>query len=165
MVQGFACGWIYIFGFMVDFANKAVTFSHYMSYWIEENTRNNVLEITSFFLVPILVNILNVRKYGEVEYWLTAFKLLSILGIILVAFVIAAGGAPSLRLGTDTAFRAVDCAANQIGPCLPPPGFDCTHSCLRLLWLMCKIGAFLSNQMESRKDGQEDSLPFGSVAR
>ena len=95
MVQGFACGWIYIFGFMVDFANKAVTFSHYMSYWIEENTRNNVLEITSFFLVPILVNVLNVRKYGEVEHWLTAFKLFSILGIILVAFVIAAGGAPS----------------------------------------------------------------------
>jgi amino acid transporter len=123
MVQGFACGWIYIFGFMVDFANKAVTFSHYMSYWIEENTRNNVLEITLFFLVPILVNVLNVRKYGEVEYWLTAFKLFSILGIILVAFV-------------NAAFRAVDCAANEIGQCLPPPGFDCTHSRLRL-WLMC----------------------------
>jgi len=85
MVQGFACGWIYIFGFMVDFANKAVTFSHYMSYWTEKNDRNTLLEITLFFIVPILANILNDRKYGEVEYWLIAFKSISIMGIILVA--------------------------------------------------------------------------------
>ena len=134
-----------------------------MSYWTEENTRNSVLEISFFFVVPILVNVLNVRKYGELEYWLTAFKVISIVGIILVAFVVVAGGAPSLRLGTDATFRAVDCAANEIGQCLPPPGFDCTHSCRRL-WLMCKIGVFLSNQMALRKNGQDDLLLFGTVA-
>src|SRR5438105_13832499 len=107
--QGLACGYIYAFGFMVDFANKAVTFSEYMTYWTKDTTRNNVLAISFFFVLPILVNILNVRKYGEVEYWVTAFKLLSIMGLILVAFVIAAGGAPSPKLGTSPDYQAVDC--------------------------------------------------------
>lgn len=110
---------------MMDFANKAVTFSEYLTYWTADTTRNNVLAISFFFVLPILVNILNVRKYGEVEFWVTAFKLLSIMGLILVAFVIATGGAPSAKLGTSEDYRAVDCAENVIGACLSSPGFGC----------------------------------------
>jgi amino acid permease len=131
---GFACGYIYVFGYMIDFANKAVTFSQYLSYWTRENeTRNEVLAITFFFLVPILVNILTVRKYGELEFVVTAIKLYAILVLIIIAFVIAAGGAPSPRLGTDAAYRAVNCVDNdyQIAPCVLPPGIGCTRPRLR----------------------------------
>jgi len=62
-VEGFACGWIYIFGYVIDFANKAVAFSQYITYWSgsQNQTGHTIVEITFFFVVPILVNILTVR--------------------------------------------------------------------------------------------------------
>ena len=116
---------------MVDFANKAVNFSEYVTYWTgpANQTRNKIIEISFFFTIPILVNILNVRKYGEVEFWLTAIKLEVILTIIIVGFVIAAGGGPSQLLGTDDTFQVVHCNATLLarGNCTSPPGFNRTH--------------------------------------
>ena len=45
--------------------------------------------------------------------------------LIIVAFVIAAAGVPSPRLGMDAAYRTVPCADNVIGECLSNPGFHC----------------------------------------
>ena len=84
-------------------------------------SRDQGIEIWLFFLIPVLVNILNVRRYGEIEFWLTAVKIQAILVIIIVGFVIAAGGRPQL-LGTDlTQYNVVPCSPNVT--CVPPPGF------------------------------------------
>jgi yeast amino acid transporter len=130
--QGFACGWIYIFGYMTDFANKAVVFSQYITYWTgpQNQTGHTVLEISLFFVVPILVNILTIRKYGEVEFWLTAIKVEVIIVIIIVGFVIAVGGSPSPRLGTDpTTFEVVACNETlaRLGNCTTAPGIHCLY--------------------------------------
>jgi amino acid permease len=113
---------------MVDFANKAVDFSQYVTYWTgpTNQTHNKIIEISFYFIIPILVNILNVRKYGEVEFWLTAIKVEVILTIIIVGFVIAAGGGPSQLLGTDDAFQVVACNATLLtrGNCTSGPGFN-----------------------------------------
>jgi len=121
-MQGFACGWIYIFGYVIDFANKAVAFSQYITYWSgsQNQTGHSIVEITCFFVVPILVNILTVRKYGEVEFWLTAIKVQVILVIIITGFVIAVGGGPSPKLGTDfSTYQVIEC--NDVN-CTSPPG-------------------------------------------
>lgn len=130
--QGFACGWIYIFGYVIDFANKAVAFSQYITYWSgsQNQTRNTILEISLFFAVPILVNILTIRKYGEVEFWLTAIKVEVIIIIIIVGFVIAVGGSPSSMLGTDpTTFKIVACNETlaRLGNCTTAPGIHCLY--------------------------------------
>jgi len=82
-----------------------------------------------FFVIPILVNILNVRRYGEVEFWLTVIKIQTILVIVVVGFVIAAGGGSQPLLGLDDHYNVVPCNANdnEIGPCVPPPGFSRIH--------------------------------------
>ena len=142
---------------MIDFANKAVTFSQYLSYWSRENeTRNDVLAITLFFLVPIFVNTLNVRKYGEVEFCLTVIKLYAILVLIIIAFVIATGGSPNPHLGTNAAYRAVDCLDNdpQIAPCVLPPGIGCTTP--RLKHANVKIGATASKCPQLQRDWLAD---------
>jgi amino acid permease len=74
------------------------------------------------------VNLLNVRIYGEVEFWLTAIKILTIVVIILVGFVIVAGGAPQPLLGLNAQYRVVPCSANdpKVAECVPPPGFSRT---------------------------------------
>lgn len=133
--QGFACGWIYIFGYVMDFANKAVAFSEYLTYWTGSLNQKGhaVAEITCFFVVPILVNILNVRKYGEVEFWLTAIKVGVIVIIIIVGFVIAVGGSPSPMLGTDPiTFKPIPCNAT-LGNCTSGPGIHRSYLLTRCI--------------------------------
>jgi len=106
---------------VIDFANKAAVFSQYITYWAgsQNQTAHTIVEISLFFVVPILVNILTVRKYGEVEFWLTAIKVEVILVIIITGFVIAVGGSPSPMLGTDpSTFKVVECNVN----CTSSPG-------------------------------------------
>jgi hypothetical protein len=74
----------------------------------------------NWFIVPI---------YGAVEFYLTIFKVTSIIGIIMSAVVISGGGGPAQLLGTNLNFQPVPCAQNQIGDqCLLPPGFGCKWS-------------------------------------
>lgn len=88
----------------------------------------NALAITIFLIVPLLVNVLIVRIYGEVEFWLTLIKIAAIVGLICVAIIIAAGGVLSPLLGTNSKYYPVPCSENDssIAPCLPSPGFGCT---------------------------------------
>lgn len=125
---------------MIDVTNKAVDFSQYITYWTgpANQTHNTVIEITFFFAIPILVNILNVRKYGEVEFWLTAIKVEVIVTIIIVGFVIAAGGGPTKLLGTDpNTYQVVPCSAALLvqGNCTSQPGFNRMHPIFDFLTL------------------------------
>lgn len=117
---GFAGGCLYCFGYAVDFPNKAVAFANYMSYWSD---KPRVLWISIFFVFPIAFNILNVRKYGEVEYWFTAIKVVTIVGLIICGLLIAMNVTGTALLGTDNNLRPVPCANNTIGQCLTAPGF------------------------------------------
>jgi amino acid permease len=112
---------------MIDVAYKAVTFSQFVTYWTGPSDQlvHSVLEITFFFIPPILVNFLNVRLYGEVEFVLTAIKVQVILGIILLGIVIAVGGGHAQLSGTDTnTYQPVSCNStlNTLGNCTSLPG-------------------------------------------
>ena len=120
--QGFAAGWFYCFGYAVDFPNKAVAFANYMSYWSD---KPRALWISIFFVAPILFNALNVRRYGEIEYVLTAIKVTTIVGLIIAGLLIAMEVTGTALLGTDDNLRPVACINNTIGNCLTEPGFGC----------------------------------------
>jgi amino acid transporter len=42
----------------------------------------------------IVINYFGVKLFGELEFWLSAFKIIVILGIILTSFIFAMGGGP-----------------------------------------------------------------------
>lgn len=42
----------------------------------------------------ILINCFGVKIFGEMEFWLSSFKVIVILGIILCNFIFALGGGP-----------------------------------------------------------------------
>ena len=113
---------------MIDFANKAAVFAQYVTYWTGPagQTVHSALEITFFFVPPIILNFLNVRIYGEVEFVLTAMKVQVILVIIVVGFVIASGGGPAQLLGTDINYHVVACNSTlrAAGNCTSGPGFQ-----------------------------------------
>jgi amino acid permease len=90
------------------------------------STVARVGSILSFLSAILGLNWFIVPIYGAFEFYLTIFKVTSIIGIIMAAVVIAGGGAPAQLLGTDLNYRPVPCANNQIGDgCLSPPGFGC----------------------------------------
>ncbi|KAL0768923.1 hypothetical protein CaCOL14_008231 [Colletotrichum acutatum] len=51
--------------------------------------------ITIFFAAMVLVNCLPVRIYGEAEFFFGAIKLTTIVGLIILMFIITVGGGPS----------------------------------------------------------------------
>lgn len=93
-----------------------------MSYWLPNVPP--AVWITIFFILPILFNFFNVRRYGEIEFVLTSIKVWSIVGMIILGLVIlglVSDGAKEPRLATDANFYAIPCV-NATG-CLTAPGF------------------------------------------
>jgi amino acid transporter len=133
----------------IDFAAKAVVFSVCISYWKgpmnSKQHQEQGVEIFCFFIIPFLVNFLNVRLYGWIEYVATTIKLYTIWVVIIVGFVIVAGGSPQLLRGLDGQDNVVPCgSANQVGVCVPSPGLSCIrHSDILLT---SKYGMYLQQR-------------------
>ena len=95
-----------------------------MAFWSDLNP---AIFISIFLVFPIAFNLLNVRRYGEIEYWFTTIKVLTIAGLVLAGLLIAMGAVSGFYLfGTDAQYRPVDCLSNAVGTCVPGFGFIST---------------------------------------
>jgi len=128
--KGLACGYVTVFGFCIDIAQKAAIFGAYVAYWNPTlSTGARVALILVFLFVVLGINLMIIPYYGATEFYLTVFKVVSISGIIIAAIVVAAGGAPTQLLGTSHKYRPIPCDQNQIADshnCLEAPGFGST---------------------------------------
>jgi len=108
-------------GYALDIPIKAIAFSIYVSYWLPNSPP--ILWIFIFLILPLGLNLLNVRKIGEFEFTFTVIKVLTILGLIILGFIIVGGGTGRQPLlGTENG-KPVLCGNST--DCLPPPGFTC----------------------------------------
>lgn len=99
-MQGFVCGWTYWFARAVSFGLQLTALQNIMSIWIVEDKFKYVW-ISFYFILIVLFNLLNVRHYGEIEFWLTVIKLATIIGLIFLGLLLAMGAmGGSRRLGT-----------------------------------------------------------------
>src|SRR5579862_5331923 len=108
----------------MGFAIHLVTIKQIMSLWTDAN---GAIWIAGIWLVVVILNLLNVRRYGEVEFWLTSVKVWGILVIIALGILLPLGasvGTRKLGFGDDNA--VVPCLA--AAHCLDPPGFNCLSS-------------------------------------
>lgn len=64
-----------------------------VDYW--DNAVPKAALITVFFVTMVIVNCLPVRIYGEAEFFFGTIKLTTIVGLILLMFIITVGGSPS----------------------------------------------------------------------
>lgn len=92
---GFACGYVYLFKYLILPANQLVAGSLTVQYWVSKETLNPGVWITIFLVSILSVNVLGVRFFGEIEFWLSTLKVLTCLGLILLLWVIALGGGPT----------------------------------------------------------------------
>lgn len=65
-----------------------------ISYWIPSEKVNPGVWITIFLILIIAINYFGVKFFGEFEFWLSSFKVVVILGIILLSFILMLGGGP-----------------------------------------------------------------------
>lgn len=65
-----------------------------ISYWLDAERVNPGVWITVFLILIIAINFFGVRFFGEFEFWLSSFKVIVIVGIILLSLVLALGGGP-----------------------------------------------------------------------
>lgn len=65
-----------------------------ISYWVDRDEINPGAWITIFLVTIICINYFGVRFFGEFEFWLSSFKVIVIIGLILLSFILMLGGGP-----------------------------------------------------------------------
>ncbi|KAK2592669.1 hypothetical protein QQS21_009636 [Conoideocrella luteorostrata] len=90
---GFTLGWNYWYQFAIGVPIEVTVCGVIIDYWPNEVPKAAL--ITVFFATMVLVNCLPVRIYGEAEFVFGAIKLTTIVGLILLMFIITVGGSPS----------------------------------------------------------------------
>ncbi|KAK1765321.1 putative amino-acid permease PB1C11.02 [Phialemonium atrogriseum] len=87
---GFALTWNYWFNDAVSTAADLVALQLILQYWTD-NFPGWALSLI-FWVVLIGINIITVRAYGEVEYWLSLLKVITIIVFIIMGIAVNCGG-------------------------------------------------------------------------
>ncbi|KAJ3554884.1 hypothetical protein NM688_g2879 [Phlebia brevispora] len=89
---GFALGWNYLLKYLIATPNNINAAGVVIQYW---NQRVHVAVWMVIFIVFIfVVNLLGVRVFGELEFWFSSIKVITLVGLILMGIVIDLGGNP-----------------------------------------------------------------------
>jgi amino acid transporter len=65
-----------------------------LQYWVSREKVNPGVWITIFLVTILFINYFGIRLFGEIEFWLSSFKVVTIVALILVSLVLALGGGP-----------------------------------------------------------------------
>ncbi|OWB66208.1 hypothetical protein B5S30_g1544 [[Candida] boidinii] len=97
---GFAVGYAYLCKYLIVSPNQLVAGSLVMQYWVAPETVNPGVWVAILLVIITLINFFGVKFFGEFEFWLSSLKVITVVGLIIVLFVIMLGGGPSHdRLG------------------------------------------------------------------
>lgn len=97
---GFAIGYCYLFKYLILCPNQLTAASLVIQFWVDREKVNPGVWITIFLVVIVIINVAGIKFFGEFEFWLSSFKVLVMLGLILLMFIIMLGGDPTHdRLG------------------------------------------------------------------
>ncbi|KAM0540810.1 hypothetical protein ACHAPJ_013498 [Fusarium lateritium] len=91
---GFALGWCYWIKYIVVTPNQLTAVALVIQFWVDRDTINPGVFIAIFLVAIICINYFGISFFGEFEFWLSSFKVLTIIGIIIFSLVLALGGGP-----------------------------------------------------------------------
>ncbi|KAI9712882.1 MAG: hypothetical protein M1812_006751 [Candelaria pacifica] len=87
---GFALTWNYWFNDAVSMASDLVALQLILQYWT--NSFPGYALSLIFWAALILANIITVKAYGELEYWLSLLKVITIIIFIILGIAVNCGG-------------------------------------------------------------------------
>jgi amino acid transporter len=89
----FAVGWNYWYAYAILVAAEATAGAILIDYW--KTPVHDAVWIIIFLLVILFLNIVAVELFGEAEFWFASIKFITIMGLIILGFVIMLGGSPN----------------------------------------------------------------------
>ena len=76
--------------------NQLTAASLVIQFWVSPEKVNPGVFVAIFLVIIFLINYIGgIRFFGEFEFWLSSFKVIVIMGIILFSLIMAAGGGPT----------------------------------------------------------------------
>lgn len=87
---GFALGWNYWLSWAVTIAAEISAAATIINWW--KSIMPDPAWSTIFVLLILLINIVGVSLYGELEYWFAILKILIVLVFIIIAICVTTGG-------------------------------------------------------------------------
>ncbi|KAE8376035.1 amino acid permease/ SLC12A domain-containing protein [Aspergillus bertholletiae] len=97
---GCAMGWIYWFNWASTYAVELTATGLIIQYW--DDKLSIAIFIAIFWVVITLLNFLPVGFYGEIEFWFSMIKVVTVLGFMIFAICIDAGVGKQGYLGFHT---------------------------------------------------------------
>ena len=82
-------GWIYWFSWASTFALELTATGLIIQYWDEQIPM--AIFIAIFWVLIIILNMFPVSCYGEVEFWLSSIKIITVVGFMIFAICMNAG--------------------------------------------------------------------------
>ncbi|KAJ5360590.1 Amino acid/polyamine transporter I [Penicillium concentricum] len=95
---GFSLGWIFWLKYAVVTPNQLTAAALVVSYWVDAERVNPGIWITVFLSVIVILNFINHRLPSRIEFYVSSFKLVVMLGLMILSTVIALGGGPDQDL-------------------------------------------------------------------
>ncbi|GAA5886550.1 hypothetical protein JCM6882_001684 [Rhodosporidiobolus microsporus] len=92
---GFALGWNYWYSWAITIPTEIVAAAIVLDYWPGAAKVHMAVWITVFIVVICAFNFIGVGAFGEAEFWFSLVKIVAILGLIICALIITAGGVPT----------------------------------------------------------------------
>lgn len=89
-LAGFMTGWSYVFEMALVCIADITAFSAYMGFWYPAVTP--WIWALGLTLVLAVVNLIAVKAYGELEFWLSIVKVAAIIGLIIAGTVLIVSG-------------------------------------------------------------------------
>ncbi|KAJ5198906.1 Amino acid/polyamine transporter I [Penicillium cf. griseofulvum] len=91
---GFSLSWIFWLKYAVVTPNQLTAAALVVSYWVDAERVNPGVWITVFLSVIVILNFINHRLPSRIEFYVSSFKLVVMLGLMILSTVIALGGGP-----------------------------------------------------------------------
>ncbi|KAL1979495.1 hypothetical protein VTN96DRAFT_5692 [Rasamsonia emersonii] len=97
---GFAMGWIYWFSWAITFALELTATGLIIQYW--DQTISIGIFIAVFWVLITVINFFPVNFYGEMEFWFSSIKVITVIGFMIFGICIDAGAGQHGYLGFHT---------------------------------------------------------------
>ncbi|EAT91514.1 hypothetical protein HBI56_220090 [Parastagonospora nodorum] len=96
---GFALGWTYWCKYIITTPNQLTATALILQEWKTDKEVNPGVWVAVFLVVIIAINYFGIKFFGELEFWLSSIKVLTIVGVILLSFLLAVGAGPGPATG------------------------------------------------------------------
>jgi len=96
---GFALGWTYWCKYIITTPNQITATALIIQEWLPAEKVNPGVWVAVFLVIICGINYFGIKFFGELEFWLSTIKVITIVGVIILSFLLAVGAGPGPATG------------------------------------------------------------------